>query len=721
MQVYWLLVFACVLLCFVSAGLFSFSFLKGSIKNIRVLNELVYKFTELKKNDIANIEKFRIIIKKNVNNCIFVIWDKFEYDTKYMFKKKCVPEPKLYFTYESVFAIPLKEKKTNVLFSLLFLIGVICIAFPISYLFLTKQASDLANVQSCCLAILTGLVVIAFVFVIDYIIITNNKSNIELTLYNFNRALSMALPVVNESTQIALMLDTNVQSSKMFSEATKVLAEKIESYTFNGILPTVSNSFERSMATKLAPHIEEIKNLAEAVIYRQDNGMAELSNEFSNRLSEILDIKMNSFANSIVKLNAELTLLQKGIKDTVLSLDDSLRSDREVLKETIDINKKSCQDNALFIENVNKLVCMVEETGILVCENSINAKDALHSINEAFEHINIIEENIHNQLTLLNDTSNKSIKTLEDTKDSLNVIMCTMLSGTKETFDNSFAIYTDKITETLSIYSDCNAKSAESINMSMNNLVTSIPSNIESVFTRYSENLSKTLSDSIEANNVTSLKLSNTIDELAKAGTEQYEQAAKAAAKLLNDVVLEMNKAMDGVGHEIAESITKASLGSVEVVNRLAMKTEELKEEYDTYFKKFENHNNSYLEELEYRMQNILLRFTDDANNVMDKLATNISSAVNLFEGSTSALLQNLDEETRSIGLYAKDLSIDINELNSGLQNSVSVFTKHLQESTIKTFEEFDNGLAEVSNRLANTVESIRESVENLPNAISII
>jgi ABC-type transporter Mla subunit MlaD len=244
---------------------------------------------------------------------------------------------------------------------------------------------------------------------------------------------------------------------------------------------------------------------------------------------------------------------------------------------------------------------------------------------------------------------------------------------------------------------------------------------VDAVFKRYSESLIDTLSQSITMNNETSRKLASTMDSLALAGTEQYEKAAKAAAKLLEDVVVEMNKAMDGVGHEIAESISQASAGSAEIVDRLAQKTAQLKEEYDLYFSRVENQSAANLTEMEFRIQNVFSRFSDEASGIMDRLETSISSSMNLFEGNTASLLHNIEEESRSIGLYVKDLNIDVTSLSTTLRESVGIFTDQLKNSTEKTFEAFDDGLAEVSERLANTVESIRESVENLPQVIGTI
>lgn len=230
--------------------------------------------------------------------------------------------------------------------------------------------------------------------------------------------------------------------------------------------------------------------------------------------------------------------------------------------------------------------------------------------------------------------------------------------------------------------------------------------------------VSESMKGAIESNVETAKALSDTMESLANAGSEQYEKAAEAAAKLLNDIVVEMNRAMDGVGHEIAESITKASADSVDIIDRLAEKTGQLKEEYDTYFQRVENQSKTGMDDMDYHMQSVIGRFSEEAIGIMDRLESNITKAMGMFEGNTAELLSSLEEQSRSIGLYAHDLNIDINELSNNLKESVKVFNEQLHNGVQRTFQDFDGGLTEVSHRLANTIETIRESVENLPKAL---
>jgi hypothetical protein len=156
----------------------------------------------------------------------------------------------------------------------------------------------------------------------------------------------------------------------------------------------------------------------------------------------------------------------------------------------------------------------------------------------------------------------------------------------------------------------------------------------------------------------------------------------------------------------------------VEIIDRLAEKTTILKEEYDKYFERVEKLNQSSLDEMDFHMQNVISHFSEEATGIMEKLEGNISRAMELFEGNTTNMLASLDEQSRSIGLYAHELNLDIGDLSTNLKESVKIFTEQLHQGVERTFQDFDGGLTEVSRRLANTVESIAESVENLPRAL---
>jgi hypothetical protein len=77
-----------------------------------------------------------------------------------------------------------------------------------------------------------------------------------------------------------------------------------------------------------------------------------------------------------------------------------------------------------------------------------------------------------------------------------------------------------------------------------------------------------------------------------------------------------------------------------------------------------------------------------------------------------------MDENSRSIGLYAKEINMDVADLSVNLRGSVQEFTARIQEGINATFADFDKGLSDVSLRLATILDSIRDSAEALQLAL---
>ena len=62
-----------------------------------------------------------------------------------------------------------------------------------------------------------------------------------------------------------------------------------------------------------------------------------------------------------------------------------------------------------------------------------------------------------------------------------------------------------------------------------------------------------------------------------------------------------------------------------------------------------------------------------------------------------------------------QDISLHISQLNSNLQTTIKEFMHAVEKGTYKTITEFDEGLAEITLRLSNTITEIRDSIDDLP------
>ena len=219
-----------------------------------------------------------------------------------------------------------------------------------------------------------------------------------------------------------------------------------------------------------------------------------------------------------------------------------------------------------------------------------------------------------------------------------------------------------------------------------------------------------------------SAELIRAIDNYSEFSSGQ-EKIREKQIEALEIRIGELTERMDHSIHTLGENINKsmkmAMADSVEIIERLAQKTEVLKELYDSYFERVEKQSANTLEEMDFNVQKILAAYANETTLIIDKLVKNSSNALELFEKNINSLVHNTDEHSRSLGLYAKEINMDIADLSKNLRGAVKEFSGQLESGIGETLKDFDKGLAEVAIRLANILESIRESAEALQKAMS--
>lgn len=187
--------------------------------------------------------------------------------------------------------------------------------------------------------------------------------------------------------------------------------------------------------------------------------------------------------------------------------------------------------------------------------------------------------------------------------------------------------------------------------------------------------------------------------------------------------VLNSNKQMVQIiekSNILADSISPILNANAEMMDKLNQQKLELQQENSQYFDNMNEQMQKIHEELNYRTNDIFTRFTDITETVINRLDENMGNAMESFEENVKSTIESLDEQSRSISLYAKELSADIGELNNNLNNSAKEFGDSIHEGVIKTFEDFDHGLAEICGRLGTTINSIKDMTEYLPELMKV-
>jgi hypothetical protein len=232
------------------------------------------------------------------------------------------------------------------------------------------------------------------------------------------------------------------------------------------------------------------------------------------------------------------------------------------------------------------------------------------------------------------------------------------------------------------------------------------------------EEFHSSLEEVLSSNAQTAAQLAEASAEVSLVGGRILEQTNHRAAQLYSDLAGRMDKSIDALGENLAAGMQTAMANSIEIVEKLTTETEAMKEMYDSYFTRIGEQSTKTLDEMDFNMEKIFANFSAQTELIIGRLTDSSGSALDFFDKGIKDLVGYMDEHSRNIGLYAKEINLDVADLSTNLRESVREFSSQIDEGISRTFEDFDNGLGEVTLRLANVLESIRESVEALQKAV---
>jgi|GEM_PF-1757433 len=209
------------------------------------------------------------------------------------------------------------------------------------------------------------------------------------------------------------------------------------------------------------------------------------------------------------------------------------------------------------------------------------------------------------------------------------------------------------------------------------------------------------------------------LEESLESSMEKYTQLSGLISGMMNDITERMNDAMAGAGREIAKGISQVTVENAEAISALTTQAQQLREDYLLYFERMENSTKTAMEDMDYQMHNLIGIMNDGVSTLLKDTVEENSSVLSQYKDQTTEILRAFEEQAMSISLYAKEINMDINDLTAGIKGAVEEFTEKIKNGVRSTIGEFDDGLAEVTARLANTVESISDAIENLPAVLN--
>lgn len=200
---------------------------------------------------------------------------------------------------------------------------------------------------------------------------------------------------------------------------------------------------------------------------------------------------------------------------------------------------------------------------------------------------------------------------------------------------------------------------------------------------------------------------------------ERLDNGISQTSGTLTDISGELREAMKNLSSDVANSIQNAYKDNEKHITALTDRTEKLVSEYDSYFQDINKSTTNIITDMDFTVTNTLNRLSDEILVIIQKFNESISSSAERYETSSNELVTAFTTQTRDMGLYAHEINLDITTLSNNLKESVAIFNEKMNDGIGLTFTEFDKGAAEFTKRMSNTIEAIREAVDDLPKIIS--
>ena len=632
-------------------------------------------------------------------------WLHFKVQIEKAYKGEFIPEGRAFFAYRALITIPGSRGSLDSLWKSFLVLGIVTAALPYGIASLIQpEASTLAIALGGGLFLILCLGQLLFTL-LDQSVFNKANEDYDKFIYGFDRI----LPVTK--AEVALLLEATDRNQKIYQEATDKIVNKFDTIVEDALLPALEDSISMIMHSNLIPAIKNIEKALETNIARimslQQEGISHMAESFADRLGDTVVTKMNGLGATIETVQKQFEILNRNLTEHNFEIIETMRTSLE--QQELSMSK------ALELQELSMLGAQEEHKKAMTETATAFTLSLTETLDANMAGLSKTAGLLKDQLVVLNDGMTTTI-------DGLNA----MLTEQKEVLDQSAKTLlsaSEIQNTTLEETRELQTKTIEN-NQILNTHVGMMVATLDKLteqntvfgqeafqFTKDTNQAQQKMSEDIKTAQV---RIDGTMTETL----QQYTRMSQMVSEMMDNITDKMNEAMTGAGREIAQGIKEVTADNAEAITNLTEQASNLRNDYETYFGRLEENTKNILDDMDYKVQNIVARITEDVGAMMKEAVEANGQVLDRYKDNTISLLQSFEEQASSISLYAKEINLDVTDLSTNLRLSVEEFSKKMQEGVNMTIGEFDSGLAELTQRIANTVESISDAVEALPSAI---
>ena len=632
-------------------------------------------------------------------------WLHFKVQIEKAYKGEFIPEGRAFFAYRALITIPGSRGSLDSLWKSFLVLGIVTAAMPYGIASLIQpEASTLAIALGGGLFLILCLGQLLFTL-LDQSVFNKANEDYDKFIYGFDRI----LPVTK--AEVALLLEATDRNRKIYQEATDKIVNKFDTIVEDALLPALEDSISMIMHSNLIPAIKNIEKALETsstrIMSLQQEGISHMAESFADRLGDTVVAKMNGLGETIETVQKQFEILNRNLTEHNFEIIETMRTSLE--QQELSMSK------ALELQELSMLGAQEEHKKAMTETATAFTLSLTETLDANMAGLSKTAGLLKDQLVVLNDGMTTTI-------DGLNA----MLTEQKEVLDQSAKTLlsaSEIQNTTLEETRELQTKTIEN-NQILNTHVGMMVATLDKLteqntvfgqeafqFTKDTNQAQQKMSEDIKTAQV---RIDGTMTETL----QQYTRMSQMVSEMMDNITDKMNEAMTGAGREIAQGIKEVTADNAEAITNLTEQASNLRNDYETYFGRLEENTKNILDDMDYKVQNIVARITEDVGAMMKEAVEANGQVLDRYKDNTISLLQSFEEQASSISLYAKEINLDVTDLSTNLRLSVEEFSKKMQEGVNMTIGEFDSGLAELTQRIANTVESISDAVEALPSAI---
>ena len=516
-----------------------------------------------------------------------------------------------------------------------------------------------------------------------------------------------AIPVLDG--QSAATFETARTTQASLDRSAQAIADQISGFATKLITPALDAALERIAA-------------------QQEQAMAILAKDFSHQLTHTVEERMIKFSERIGSIQTEMKNLNQVIAQNVHGIDNMIAAQRKVLDEAAQKMVAAGVDHARIFSKAAEAQTQLVQQAVGLSQDQHDQMAKLTAIVEQLAGQNTHFSQMADRLTQQTGAIQQAVagvdQTFQSFTDQMNAAMQAAGKEIAQGINDNISDSHDAI-EKLSLQANQLREDYQQyfgrLEIQSQSTFQAMDQHVQNSFSSIEEHLATLLERNRQETEETFQEANKAQQELAirlQSSQDSIDQAVLRVTQLFDGISDKMNHAMATAGREIAQGIREVTADNADAIGRLTEQSQLLRDDYDRYFSNLETQSRNTFEEMDFHVQNIIARVTEEVTALLERQRADHQDVLTAYKDGTLNLLTTFEEQANSINLYAKEINLDIGELSGNLKDSVASFSNGMQETVSRTLEEFDHGLAELSLRIANTVENIRDAVEELPQAL---